>query len=121
MALPPFSTVMLTRTADGKICEITGMATVAENDLPDAKRRLISVLTEKYGARPAIPVEKYSQIGGENYYFGTTNRPAHLMITGDKDNTGLQVEYFDRNLLDLYHKERDEKDKANDAKQKAAL
>ncbi|MDR3456003.1 MAG: hypothetical protein P4N60_01045 [Verrucomicrobiae bacterium] len=118
---PPFSTVFLMRTSDGKICEIAGMGVVEGNDLRDAKQRLISILAEKYGARPAIPVERHIQIGAEDYYFGTTNRPAHLMITDNKTNAFLQLEYFDRDLLDAFHQEQDDKDKADDAKQKAAL
>jgi hypothetical protein len=85
----PFTGFSINTNSDGRICQITAMGTVEESDLYDDRKRLISVLTEKYGARGKMGAEKYAlDLGSENFYFGTTNRLAYLV-------SGRKLLFFD--------------------------
>jgi uncharacterized lipoprotein YajG len=97
--MPPFQTATIDQISDGRICQIMASGTVGEFDLHDTKNRLISVLTEKYGSRGKMGKEKYAvEIGDEGYYFGTTNRVAHLWIKDYQTNAFFCLEYYDEEL-----------------------
>lgn len=120
--MPPFQMVSFDKTSDGTICRIVGSGFVEKYELDDVKKRLISVLTEKYGAREKIGAEKYAKLGeSEGYYFGTTNRVAHLWIDTSDPKAFLNLEYYDADLKEIFSKEQRAKDKSDDEIKKAAM
>jgi hypothetical protein len=120
--MPPFQTATIDQISAGRICQITAMGTVEEFDLHDTKNRLISVLTEKYGSRGKMGIEKYAtEMGDEGYYFGTTNRAAHLWIKDYQTNAFFCLEYYDVELKTTFFKEQEAKNKLDDDNKKAAL
>jgi hypothetical protein len=120
---PPFQMVSIDRTADGIICQISGSGIVEEYEKDDFKKQLMSVLSEKYGAREKIGAEKYAiEIGGgDGFYFGTTNRVAHLTITDHQTNVRFDLEYSDRLLMSKFNEEWEAKQKSDDEIKKAAM
>jgi len=119
---PPFTMASIDQISDGRICQIIASGTVEEFDLHDTKNRLISVLTEKYGSRGKMGIEKYTvEMGDEGYYFGTTNRVAHLWIKDYQTNAFFCLEYYDKELKTTFFKEQQAKDKLEDDNKKAAL
>lgn len=118
---PPFRMVTIDRTSDGQICRISSFGFIEEFDLHDSSNRLISVLAQKYGSRGKIGSENFNIEVGEGYYFGTTNRVAHLMIDDCQTNALFQLEYYDEGLRGIYNKEQEAKDKTDEENKKAAL
>ena len=119
---PPFDEFSIDRLSDGRICQITAMGIVEESDLYDCRKRLISVLTEKYGARGKMGAEKYAlDLGGENYYFGTTDRVAYLAITDNQTNAFFHMDYYDVKLRAIYFDEQEVIRQKDEEDKKAAL
>lgn len=121
---PPFQFVSLDRISDGTICRIEGTGIVDESQdaLHGNQKRLIAILTEKYGAREKIGLEKCAaQFNDVDLYFGIPNRAAHLGINYSETNQFISVEYYDTELQRIFYKEQESKDKTDDENKKNAL
>ena len=114
--MEPFIHFNADTTEDGRICCLSAIgATEYESDASDCKKRLISVLTEKYGLRQQNPKD-YRNV--EEYDFGTDDRSAHLKIIEGKS---FYLDFYDKNLRHIYFDEQDSKKAKEDADKKAAL
>jgi len=121
---PPFQELSIERTSDDRICRISGSGIVNEDEdaLHDNQKRLVAVLTEKYGARDRIGEEKWAtQVNDVDLYFGTENRAAHLGIKYSETNQFITVDYYDKELEGIYNTEQESKNKTDDENKKAAL
>jgi len=117
---PPFvesnnCSFYLSLTKDGQIAQISAVAlNVTEDDSYDSKRRLISLLTDKYGLLLHDPNESE----GDSYYFGTSDRKAHLSISG----SGIfKLDFYDVNLYEIVCDEYNARIKKEDADKTAPL
>ena len=111
--MPPFTSLHLDTTADGHICIITLMGHTDEFEAYDSKKRLVSILSEKYGLR-------FHKSDGkdEDYDFGTIDQTAHLKILG---GNYFYLDYSDNKLRDIYFGEQKIIREKEDADKKAAM
>ena len=120
--MPPFDQCEIHMTDDGRIYCIEASGYTPDHGLdPDnCKSALISLLSEKYGLRHLSQVELMSMLKpvGDNYYFGTVDRTAHLSIFEDKLFT---LEYYDEALRSVHYDEQEAKRQKDEAEQKARL
>ena len=121
--MPPFQMLTISKTSDERICRIVVSGVEeGEDPLHETQKRLIAVLAEKYGARDKIGPEKYlNDTFDTDLYFGTPNRVAHLEIRDWETNRLITVEYYDGELMGIYNKEQQAKDKVEDDIKKASL
>ena len=112
--MPPFSSFYLSLTEDGRIAKVSATAlNVNEDDRYECKRRLVSLLTDKYGLRLHDPNESE----GDSYYFGTDERKAHLTIRDGIFN----LDFYDRDLFSICCDEYSARVKKEDAAKTAPL
>jgi hypothetical protein len=116
---PPFVLLSIEKISDGRICEIDASGFVDESELDTERKKLTSILSEKYGERQKF----ISDIDNtESYWFGTTNRTAYLTIRFKKNtDTMVSIEYYDEGLKEIYINEQKMIKEDEDEKQKAAL
>ncbi len=111
----PFKTVSVETTPDGRIGRINAMGSISSDESYDTKKRLFSVLTEKYGLRGKNGIDG-------SYNFGTTDRTASLSIIHNDDGTDLfTIDYYDRELSDIIFQKMEDEQKNEDAKKKENL
>ena len=113
----------LSLTKDGQIAQIGAIAlnNITEDNFYDNERRLISLLTDKYGLRVHDPNESE----GDSYYFGTKGRQAHLAIrtvvtSGGKEYI-FKLDFYDTHLYEIVCDEHDARIKKEDADKTAPL
>lgn len=124
---PPFvesnnCSFYLSLTKDGQIAQISAVAlNVAEDDFYDTERRLISLLTDKYGLLHHDP----NETGDDAYYFGTEDRKAHLAIQTVATSEGkeyiFKLDFYDRQLYEIVCDEYNDRIKKEDADKTAPL
>lgn len=117
---PPFRFLTVDTLADGRVCRITAAGFVDAPEFYDTKKRLLSVLSEKYGERPR-ELGDSAGIAQEIHFFGATNRAASLADSDYGSNAMFTVSYYDAALLAAYRAEQDAKDKADEQRKRAAL
>jgi len=114
VAMPPFNHFHLSLTEDGRIAQVSAQALNIEEDPYDCKRRLVSLLTEKYGLRLHDP----NETEGESYYFGTRDSTAHLQIS---KNGFFTLDFYDDHLYGICCDEYNARIKKQDANKTAPL
>jgi len=130
--LPPFIEATLHLLEDKRIYKITalGNALAYRNENPDdGDKRLVSVLTEKYGLRRHFRLKRKVVFGSpdfplrpqpiEYYYFGTARRGAELVLNVDSLYTSLT--YYDKQLEQMHNDEVQTKRDQRSAPKKPAL
>jgi hypothetical protein len=116
--MEPFNDFDADVTEDGHICCITVMGHADEIGADDSKKRLIAVLTEKYGLRYQAPKTGVNDKSEENYDFGTVDQTAHLKILG---GNYFYLDYYDKKLQQIYFDEQEVKRQKDEEDKKAAL
>jgi len=112
--MPPFDSCTINTLADGRICAIFASGFVDNVwECDDAEKRLVSVLTEKYGLR-----SKTSEDPDRQYFFGTLGQSAFLVI---RKNRFFNLLYYDAELQSAHVSEQSVKQEKADEILKAAL
>ena len=124
---PPFvesnnSSFYLSLTKDGQIAQISAIAlNITEDNFYDNERRLISLLTDKYGLRVHDPNESE----GDSYHFGTEDRQAHLairtVVTSEGKECIFQLDFYDTHLYEIVCDEYNARIKKEDVDKAAPL
>jgi len=118
--MPPFNLLSVDKLSDGRICQISAFGIVEGYDTQDNRKRLIAVLTEKYGERQRISGD-IAATANEIHYFGTTNRAVSVSIEDEYTNATFTIKYYDPGLMHAYWTEQNAKDQVDEKQKKASL